>query len=395
MEKVVLDTNILLTDANVIDDYDEVIIPSAVLEELDKLKTDVEIGFNAREAIRKLDKATNVTYLVKDIYDNVPIGWEINKRDNQIVLCARDTGSKLISNDVAVREKAKALGIEVDKYQPLYEDYKGVQEIVMSDYELSVFYQCKTNKWNLNVNEYLIIKNEDGKIIDKYKWTKQGFQEVKYTTLKSPRFGEIKPKDEYQQCAIDSLVNDSFTILTGHAGTAKSLLSMAYAFWAIEHGKYDKLIIMTNPISARGAAQLGYYTGSRFEKMMQTSIGTMLNSKFKDSSAVKTLVGLEQLEIIPIGDCRGMEIGKNEILYITEAQNLDADLAKLIIQRVADGAKLILEGDIDAQVDSKLFSGHYSGIRKAIEVFKGEEIFSCVDLPLIYRSKMAAIADKM
>ena len=47
-------------------------------------------------------------------------------------------------------------------------------------------------------------------------------------------------------------------------------------------------------------------------------------------------------------------MSESQIMYISEAQNLNVDLAKLAIQRCAEGAKIILEGDPQTQVD------HYS-----------------------------------
>ena len=199
----------------------------------------------------------------------------------------------------------------------------------------------------------------------------------------------------YQICAIDSLVDDDFTIITGKAGTGKTLLSLTYALREIISEKRRKLIIFVNPVKTRGAEVIGFYTGSRTEKLMQNSIGAILSSKLGGLEVVEDLMEKDKLEILPISDIRGFEVGQDDIMYITEAQNLNIELIKLAIQRCAEGAKIILEGDPTTQVDHFSFEGEGNGLIRAIEVFEGYEGFSHVNLPNIYRSAMADRAELM
>ena len=129
---------------------------------------------------------------------------------------------------------------------------------------------------------------------------------------------------------------------------------------------------------------------------MQNSVGAMLVSKFGgDPMAVDQLIQDGMLEILPFSDIRGFEVSESQIMYISEAQNLNVDLAKLAIQRCAEGAKIILEGDPQTQVDHYSFEGNQNGLRRVIEVFEGTEGFSHIYLPNIRRSKIADLAEKM
>ena len=212
----------------------------------------------------------------------------------------------------------------------------------------------------------------------------------------SSHFGRIEALDEFQMCAIDSLYKDNLTVITGKAGSGKTLLSLSYALQEVLSGKRSKLIIFANPVKTRGSEQLGYYPGDRTEKLMQNSVGAMLVSKFGgDPMAVDQLIQDGMLEILPFSDIRGFEVSESQIMYISEAQNLNVDLAKLAIQRCAEGAKIILEGDPQTQVDHYSFEGNQNGLRRIIEVFEGTEGFSHVYLPNIRRSKIADLADKM
>jgi len=94
-----------------------------------------------------------------------------------------------------------------------------------------------------------------------------------------------------------------------------------------------------------------------------------------------------------LADCRGMEIRDNEILYLTETQNTTVELIKLALSRVSSGAKVIIEGDYKTQVDSSIFEGSHNGLKRVIDVFKGNELFGYVELQNIWRSKIAQLAE--
>jgi len=68
---------------------------------------------------------------------------------------------------------------------------------------------------------------------------------------------------------------------------------------------------------------------------------------------------------------------------------------KLIIQRAGDNCKVIMTGDDEAQVDLNEYEGDNNGLKRAVEVFKGDSTFGTVTLQNVYRSKLAKIAEKM
>lgn len=122
----------------------------------------------------------------------------------------------------------------------------------------------------------------------------------------------------------------------------------------------------------------------------------MLASKFGDKYQVESMIANNQLLLLPFSDIRGFDTtGMNAICWIIEAQNLDVDLMKLAIQRIGDDSKLIIDGDYNSQVDHSSYEGSNNGMRRVSQVFRGEEMYGEVELPIIYRSKIAAIADGM
>ena len=206
---------------------------------------------------------------------------------------------------------------------------------------------------------------------------------------------KLKPKDVYQSMVIDSIMHNTITTISGKAGSGKSLLSLICAMHLIETGKYDRLVVMFNPSKTRGASDMGFYSGDFIDKAMQNSIGQILTTKFGDRYAVDLLIQQEKLKLVSMADARGMEIRDNEILYITECQNTSTELLKLCLSRASTNCKIIIEGDYNSQVDSYLFDGSKNGMKRAIEVLKGEDIFGCIELQNVWRSKIAELVDKM
>ena len=232
--------------------------------------------------------------------------------------------------------------------------------------------------------------------MDTLRWNGTEFKKVCNKTVKSTMFGDkIKPKDIYQSCVIDSIYNNTMTAISGKAGSGKSLLSLVTIMNLIETGKYDRVVIMYNPTKARGATDMGFYSGNAIEKGMQNSIGSILTTKFGDRFAVDMLIQQDRIRLVSMADVRGMEVRDNEILYISEAQNTSIELLKLCLSRASSACKIIIEGDYNSQVDSYLFDGSSNGMKRAIEVLKGKEEFGYVHLPNIWRSKIAMLVDEL
>ncbi len=414
MKYYVIDTNILMG----LENYDKLIkecegmltIPVFVLEELDKLKmADGDKGFKARRAARAIEKVKDSIFFYipeKDFPWLMPESWETTKMDNKIVNCAavlKYFGKEgiMLSNDLNVRLKSDSVDIENRQYLEVVEITQGWKAISMDEEEYDSFIDGKINVYGVPYGQYLIINDKrTGAFVEAYKFHgEDNWEKVEKRGLGNFHLGKVDPLDEYQMCAIDSLLEDDFTIITGNAGSGKSLLSLMYAMREIESGKRDKLIIFANPTKTRGSEQLGFYPGDRTEKLMQNSIGAMLTSKFGDTMPLEKMMADGMLDILPFSDIRGFEVGEKQIMYISEAQNLNVDLAKLAIQRCATGSKIILEGDPQTQVDHYSFEGLNNGMRRAIEVFEGCEnpnfTFSHVCLPNIYRSEMANKAEEM
>ncbi len=397
----VLDTNVLI-DGIDLSQYSKVYIPITCIEELDNLKCnkDYELAYKAKQAIKQLEKADNIEIRWRSQW-SIPMEMP-NTNDNQILAFAKDCVAfdkecVFLTNDYNVRLKAKHLDIPCESYiQNIDKDnlYLGYKEVTLSEYEQALFYQeGKFNKWDLLNNQYLIIKNEDGEIIDKYRWTdEKGFVTLKTTSFKSIYFQDFKPKDVYQMLAMDSLYNTDFTLLFGRAGSAKTTLALSYVMQQIQANKINKCVIIYSNAPLRNNFSLGFYPGNRNEKLLSGSLGGILTSKFGDVTGVEALINQGKLLLIPSAEIRGIEVGEHDCLFVTEAQNTDAYTMRTILQRVKDGCKCIVEGDLLEQQDIRNCGLKENGMYRALEVFKGDKSFSCVKLRNVYRGHIADVA---
>jgi len=244
-------------------------------------------------------------------------------------------------------------------------------------------------------NEYLVIKDIDGNEVDCAKWDGEQFVELRYKDLSTMAIGTFAPKDFYQKAAIDSLMTNNITMLRGKAGSGKSLLAFTYGLHLLEKQLITKIICFVNPVAVKDSTQLGYYSGSKVEKLLQGSIGGILAGKLGGMDQVENMIAANKLVLLPFSDIRGFESGDDTLVWATESQNLSVSLMKLALQRISEKSQIIIEGDDNTQIDSVAFSGMRNGMKRASLVFRGEKVYGEVTFQKIYRSKIAEIADKM
>lgn len=406
------DTNALL---NLLDKafIEEFVCSSKTLEEIEHIKVsdkkDQEIKYKARKLSKIIDKnpdkyeaiipTTSTFDVLKEFQielspDNIIMAcaYEYNKNTNSITFVSDDISCKNIAR--------KIFGLKVEGIHDKKDiEYKGFKEIILLDNELSYFYcNLKDNIYDLLINEYLIIKNSDNEIVDKFRWDGEQYLPVKFGSIKSNTFGVIKPYDGdvYQQLALNSLSSNQITMLKGAAGTGKSYLALGHLFYLLDKHKIDKIIVFCNTVATANSAKLGFYPGSKDEKLLDSSIGNMLGAKLGGTFAVQQLILENKLLLLPMSDIRGFDTnGMNAGIYITEAQNMDISLMKLALQRIGEDCICIIDGDYKAQVDMSQYAGSNNGMKRMSEVFRGQNFYGEIELQNIYRSKIARIAELM
>ena len=410
--------SLLLKTNNLFDEEDtKVVISSISLQELEDIKTannkDSEIKYSARKLLNILNdnpKAYEIWVFKEEMLKPIiEKGFDHINNDLRILACAfnydytqHPDETVFVTNDLALKTIANCFFGE-DSIESVNEEqldqYTGFKEIQLSDQELSDLYSNLNYNWfDLYINEYVIIKDCGGSLVDRLCWTGETHRRLNYKDFQSHWFGSVRPikGDTYQMLLADSLTNNQITMVKGPAGSGKTYMSLGYLMNQLENHKIDKIIVFCNTVATKDSAKLGYYPGSRDEKLLDSQIGNLLASKLGGKIAVEQMIQQEKLILLPLSDIRGYDTsGMNAGIYISEAQNMSVSLMKLALQRIGEDSICIIDGDAKTQVDSIEFAGNNNGMKRASEIFRGHSVYGEVELQNIHRSAIAAIAENM
>lgn len=388
-------------------------ISNITLAEIEHIKTAANKDFDVKY------KARQVSQLLNRFYDKIQIknydkGWDsiieadpilLDNNDSRIIVTAvqletEDKSLIFVSEDLNCLNTARSCGLTTGRLAQQDDTYIGYKVLqTYEDQQLARYYDMIFSQDNSELgileNEYLVIKKDD-KIIDKYVYRNSRFEPIKYRTLQTQMFGEIKPKDAYQELAIDSLISNQLTVLRGPAGSGKSYLALGALFSLLEKDKIRQIIIFCNTCATRGAAKLGYYPGDKNTKLLDSQIGNFLMSKFgSDTYFIEKMIEERKLVLLPLSDCRGVDLSGDVGVYWTEAQNSSIDMMKLALQRCGENSYVIIDGDDSCQVDLSEYSGINNGLKRVSKIFKGQDYYGEVTLEKCYRSRIADQAEKM
>ena len=426
----VIDTNVFIHRPDAISSFkdSEVIIPLAVLEELDSLKRfSDEKGRNARHAIRFLDsqaakggslhqgvKMENGSTLRVLRAGDTPLPSDLqrDKADNRIIQTALDLQSAgrqvfFVSKDINARVKAEALGLKAVDYERQKVDissmYQGWREVVVSKDTFEKFRTERHLDWrdSLKSNEFVVMKTaEDSETL----LGRCSAQSSDLRLIPNRRYSVsgIKPLNPEQKMAFELLLDDSVPLITllGQAGTGKTLLALAAGMVkVIDEVKYNRLLV-SRPVIPMGK-DIGYLPGDKDEKLshwMQPIFDNLeyilgINKKKDEEKGVDWFIKNNLIEIEALTYIRGRSL-PDQFLIVDEAQNLSPHEIKTIVSRAGRNTKVVLTGD-PYQIDSPYLDTNSNGLSFLVEAFKGQPLYGHVTLSHTERSDLAELAAQL
>jgi PhoH-like ATPase len=432
----VLDTSVLLYDCDAVKNFqkNDIAIPITVLEEIDTFKKGSNvINLHAREFSRYLDKISDKNLLQQwiplngDTHGKLRVLNDENsdldaaevfgkkKNDHRILnsvlkLMEEEPDKKvvLVSKDINLRIKARALSIDAEDYETIrIKDidhlYRGKTELKYDDPELinQLYEEGKLEPEQVlseppASNHFYILKNHSSSALGYYNAQKDLIEPVHKHTA----YG-VTPRNAEQTFALQAIMNpDNLLVtITGAAGTGKTLLALA---GAMEQRQNYQQIYLARPIVPLSNNDIGYLPGdinSKIDPYMQplwdnlTFIKNQYPQTSKQYQKVEEMVENEKLRIIPLAYIRGRSLS-NIIFIVDEAQNLTPHEVKTIITRAGENTKIIFTGDI-YQIDTPYLDTQSNGLSFLVDRMHDNDLYAHINLEKGERSELANLASKL
>lgn len=457
----VLDTNVLLHDSNSLFKFEEhdIFLPMMVLEELDHQKKGLsEVARNARQVSRSLeglvgdhglDKPINldgigntealgaVTFQTSALDTSLPIQLPLGKADNAILAVVNALTQSmpkrevvLVSKDINMRLKAKALGLLAEDYRHdhVLDDsdllYDGVMPLPDNFWtkhgkNMESWQQGGTTFYRISgplcsqfmVNQFVFTEGDD----PLYAQVREtAGNTAVLATLRDYSHGKnnvwgITARNREQNFALNLLMNPDFDFISllGHAGTGKTLLALASALTqTLETKRYNEIIITRATVPV--GDDIGFLPGTEEEKMqpwmgaLEDNLEVLHLGTGKSSGNLSNPQGTEaprnstmelvrsKIKVKSLSFMRGRTF-MNKFLIIDEAQNLTPKQMKTLVTRAGPGTKIVCLGNI-AQIDTPYLTEGSSGLTYVVDRFKGWPHAGHITLQRGERSRLADYA---
>lgn len=455
----VLDTNVLLHDPMCLFRFEEhdIFLPMIVLEELDAHKKGMtEVARNARQTSRTLDALAghqgndivsglplNVTghreangklfFQTQLLNYTLPSSLPQGKADNQI-LGVVDALSKeyaprevvLVSKDINMRVKSRALGLPTDDYQNdktlddgdlLYSGAIALPANFWTTHGKSVeswqqgvhtFYRVTGPIVpNLLINQFVYFESPGEPSLYARVTEIRGKTAVlktlrDFTHLKNSVWG-ITSRNREQNFAMNILMDPEidFVTLTGTAGTGKTLMALACGLTQVlDDRRYTEIIVTRATVSV--GEDIGFLPGTEEEKMGPWMgalddnlevLGKTDTSAGEWGRAATSELIRSRIKIKSMNFMRGRTF-LNKYVIIDEAQNLTPKQMKTLITRAGPGTKIVCMGNL-AQIDTPYLTEGSSGLTFAVDKFKGWPHGGHITLARGERSRLADFASEV
>jgi PhoH-like ATPase len=419
----VLDTSVLLADPGALYRFaeHEVIIPIAVIGELETKRDHPELGYFARAALRalddlrvshgRLDKALTITpeggtlsvELNHTDLSTLPHGFlRDGTNDSRILAISKNLMSDgknvvLVTKDLPLRVKASSVGVEAQEYLAELvsnSGWTGIEEVNVSHSVIDDLYSSDfadhESAHQLPVHTGVVLHSEKGSALARVTEDKQ----LKLVRGDRQAFG-LHGRSAEQRIALDILLDENIGIVSlgGRAGTGKSALALCAGLEAVMEKRLHKKVVIFRPLYPVGGQELGYLPGSEGEKMSPwaqavfDTLGALVSQPVIDEIIDRGLI-----EVLPLTHIRGRSL-HDSFVIVDEAQSLERGVLLTVLSRIGTASRVVLTHDI-AQRDN-LRVGRHDGVVAVVETLKGHPLFAHVTLTRSERSPIAALVTEM
>lgn len=446
---IVLDTNIILLDANnLVTVGSHIIICDTVLSELDSKKSTLgDVGYNAREFGRLLNRAEVGEYkrvdqfhitqfklgevLIEVVADVIGMTPDMSN-DKKIIQAAlmyqaySGQPVEFMSNDMYAKHLGRIAGLDVSEFKIIEDDkFEFVKTMLVEDSEI---FRTLHYKSVYEVNPYHKLENFS------YKFECANTGQTKLGVIVNDKINIIGKdtetelrKQNVSPCNMEQLlmsraIQDELidvVVVEASAGSGKTVVAVSNAMRLLDihRDKYHSLIYMRNTVDDYGNSdeEIGFLSGNA-EKVavylgpIRDTLDFIIRDKLKDKklkgAALEEAIdkGVEELrekyhiqEMIALGT-RGRTFN-NCVVIIDEAQNIGHATMQKLISRMGKNCKAIIVGS-NRQIDSKFLTKWNNGLSILLNYCKNPKFQTdvglfAINLEKTVRSKLAKFAENL
>jgi len=400
----VLDTSVLLADPGALARFaeHEVVVPIAVIGELETKRDHPELGYFARAALRSLDdirlKYGRLDQPIQINPEGGTLSVELNHtdlssmphgflrdgtNDSRILAIAKNlmTDGKdvvLVTKDLPLRVKASSVGVEAEEYLAELVSSSGWTGIV----ELTVGSNVIDDLYASDFADH-----EDAHTLPIHTG-------VVLHSDRASALARVTP-DKRLQLVRGDILDPEIGIVSmgGRAGTGKSALALCAGLEAVMERRAHKKIVIFRPLYPVGGQELGYLPGSEGEKMSPwaqavfDTLGALVSQPIIDEIIDRGLI-----EVLPLTHIRGRSL-HDSFVIVDEAQSLERGVLLTVLSRIGQGSRVILTHDVGQRDNLRV--GRHDGVVAVVETLKGHPLFAHVTLTRSERSAIAALVTEM
>ncbi len=419
----VLDTSVLLADPGALGRFaeHEVVVPIAVIGELETKRDHPELGYFARAALRSLDDirlkygrldqpiqinpegGTLAVELNHTDLSSMPHGFlRDGTNDSRILAIAKNLMSDgkdvvLVTKDLPLRVKASSVGVEAEEYLAELvssSGWTGIEELtvgsnVIDDLYASDFADHEAAH-SLPIHTGVVLHSDRASALARVTADKR----LQLVRGDRTAFG-LHGRSAEQRIALDLLLDPEIGIVSmgGRAGTGKSALALCAGLEAVMERRAHKKIVIFRPLYPVGGQELGYLPGSEGEKMSPwaqavfDTLGALVSQPIIDEIIDRGLI-----EVLPLTHIRGRSL-HDAFVIVDEAQSLERGVLLTVLSRIAQGSRVVLTHDVGQRDNLRV--GRHDGVVAVVETLKGHPLFAHVTLTRSERSAIAALVTEM
>ena len=386
----VLDTSVLLADPGALHRFaeHEVIIPIAVIGELETKRDHPELGYFARAALRalddlrvthgRLDQPLTITpeggtlsvELNHTDLSTLPHGFlRDGTNDTRILAIAKNLMSDgknvvLVTKDLPLRVKASSVGVEAQEYLAelvANSGWTGIEELTVGSSVIDDLYSSDRADHeaahSLPIHTGLVLHSDRGSALARVTADKQ----LQLIRGDRSAFG-LHGRSAEQRIALDLLLDDSIGIVSmgGRAGTGKSALALCAGLEAVMEKRIHKKVVIFRPLYPVGGQELGYLPGSEGEKMSpwaQAVFDTL--GALVSQTVIDEIVDRGLIEVLPLTHIRGRSL-HDSFVIVDEAQSLERGVLLTVLSRIGTASRVVLTHDIGQRDNLRV--GRHDGV---------------------------------